>query len=96
MPGSAGFHDLEEARECCPTLSPSLGLLSPWLRLLSLQAATAEAVASDPIEYVDPTACQGRTVYIYPLPARFNRALVEQCQTLLPWYNMCPHFLVRA
>ena len=33
-------------------------------------------------------------MYIYPLPQKFNRELLEQCEVMLPWYNMCPHFQV--
>lgn len=82
----------EDAKEA-PPAPVSQGPVSSEDAAAKIVAATAEAVARDPVQAADPVQCRGKTVYIYPLPARFNRALVEQCQTLLPWYNMCPHFL---
>ncbi|XP_024517501.1 xyloglucan galactosyltransferase MUR3-like isoform X2 [Selaginella moellendorffii] len=37
------------------------------------------------------TRCRGRYVYMYTLPASFNRGLLEQCDRLSVWTNMCPH-----
>ncbi|XP_024526349.1 xyloglucan-specific galacturonosyltransferase 1-like [Selaginella moellendorffii] len=36
--------------------------------------------------------CSGRAIYIYKLPERFNRAILEQCGTFLPWFSMCDYF----
>ncbi|CAI6000224.1 unnamed protein product [Closterium sp. NIES-65] len=55
--------------------------------------AEAEAVAADPVgEPIDVEGCRGRTVYIHKLAQAYNRGLVEQCATLLPWFSICPHF----
>ncbi|KAK7308456.1 hypothetical protein VNO77_42062 [Canavalia gladiata] len=36
--------------------------------------------------------CHGsRTFYIYPLPSRFNIGLLQHCQNLNIYTNMCPH-----
>ncbi|EFJ05166.1 galactosyltransferase-like protein [Selaginella moellendorffii] len=36
-----------------------------------------------------PQDCQGRNVYVYDLPPKFNTDLLKQCETLLPWMSMC-------
>ncbi|KAG6557770.1 hypothetical protein Mapa_000537 [Marchantia paleacea] len=38
-------------------------------------------------------SCDGRYIYIYDLPRKFNADLVGQCDTLLPWFNFCDYFL---
>ncbi|CAI5974864.1 unnamed protein product [Closterium sp. NIES-65] len=69
--------------------SPSISLYSAPL----IQKAEAEAVAADPVgEPIDVEGCRGRTVYIHKLAQAYNRGLVEQCATLLPWFSICPHF----
>lgn len=39
------------------------------------------------------SSCDGRWVYLYKLPQRYNKLILEKCSTLLPWYDMCPSFL---
>ncbi|CAI5531173.1 unnamed protein product [Closterium sp. Naga37s-1] len=69
--------------------SPSISLYSAPL----IQKAEAAAVAADPVgEPIDVEGCRGRTVYIHKLAQAYNRGLVEQCATLLPWFSICPHF----
>ncbi|CAJ2649890.1 unnamed protein product [Trifolium pratense] len=38
---------------------------------------------------LDP--CLGQYIYVYDLPARFNKDLLKGCDTLMKWENMCPH-----
>jgi len=35
--------------------------------------------------------CNGRYVYMYKLPAKFNDLLLRECRELSGWTNMCPH-----
>ncbi|ONK78341.1 uncharacterized protein A4U43_C02F17530 [Asparagus officinalis] len=43
-----------------------------------------------------PTAgksCDGRRIFVYDLPPKFNRDLLSQCNNLLPWTNLCNYFV---
>ena len=35
--------------------------------------------------------CDGRYIYMYDMPARFNDDLVRDCGNLHPWLDMCPY-----
>ncbi|CAM0956919.1 unnamed protein product [Alopecurus aequalis] len=35
--------------------------------------------------------CDGRYIYMYDMPARFNDDLVRNCGNLHPWLDMCPY-----
>ncbi|KAG9455282.1 hypothetical protein H6P81_008186 [Aristolochia fimbriata] len=37
-------------------------------------------------------SCEGRGVFVYDLPPKFNRDLVQQCGNLLPWSDFCDYF----
>lgn len=37
-------------------------------------------------------SCDGRGVFVYDLPPKFNRDLVTQCGNLLPWTDLCDYF----
>lgn len=37
-------------------------------------------------------ACGGRGIYVYELPAKFNKELVEQCGEMVPWMDFCKYF----
>ncbi|KAL3680488.1 hypothetical protein R1sor_023444 [Riccia sorocarpa] len=37
-------------------------------------------------------SCEGRYIYIYDLPSRFNEDLLEQCDALHRWMNLCDYF----
>ncbi|KAL4022782.1 hypothetical protein IC575_016527 [Cucumis melo] len=34
----------------------------------------------------------GRGIYVYELPAKFNKELVEQCGEMVPWMDFCKYF----
>ncbi|KAL2621438.1 hypothetical protein R1flu_001643 [Riccia fluitans] len=40
----------------------------------------------------DLPSCDGRYIFVYNLPSRFNSDLVGQCDTLLPWFDFCDYF----
>ncbi|KAH7550301.1 hypothetical protein JRO89_XS13G0167700 [Xanthoceras sorbifolium] len=37
-------------------------------------------------------ACDGREIYVYDLPTKFNKDLVGQCGDMMPWENFCRFF----
>ncbi|XP_074333948.1 xyloglucan-specific galacturonosyltransferase 1-like [Apium graveolens] len=38
------------------------------------------------------TTCDGRGVYVYDLPPKFNKDLVAQCSHMSPWLDFCQFF----
>lgn len=36
--------------------------------------------------------CDGRGIYVYDLPSKFNTDLVGQCHDLVPWADFCEYF----
>ncbi|GKC69017.1 xyloglucan-specific galacturonosyltransferase 1-like protein [Tanacetum coccineum] len=36
--------------------------------------------------------CDGRGIYVYDLPPKFNKDLVAQCHDMVPWVDMCKYF----
>ncbi|KAF5729991.1 putative Xyloglucan galactosyltransferase KATAMARI1 [Tripterygium wilfordii] len=40
----------------------------------------------------NPATCDGRGIYVYNLPSKFNKDLVGQCGDMMPWTNFCTHF----
>ncbi|KAK8916622.1 Xyloglucan galactosyltransferase KATAMARI1 [Platanthera zijinensis] len=47
--------------------------------------ATANTTSAAP-------SCDGRGVFVYDLPAKFNKDLVAKCGELLPWSDLCEYF----
>ncbi|KAB5573581.1 hypothetical protein DKX38_000775 [Salix brachista] len=37
-------------------------------------------------------SCEGRGVYVYDLPSKFNKDLMGQCEDMMPWTNFCEYF----
>ncbi|XVF10615.1 hypothetical protein REPUB_Repub07fG0197900 [Reevesia pubescens] len=37
-------------------------------------------------------SCDGRGIYVYDLPSKFNKDLVGQCGDMIPWSNFCNYF----
>ncbi|XP_010445715.1 PREDICTED: probable xyloglucan galactosyltransferase GT20 [Camelina sativa] len=37
-------------------------------------------------------SCEGKGVYVYDLPSKFNRDLLVDCIDMVPWTNMCKFF----
>lgn len=33
--------------------------------------------------------CEGRGIYVYDLPSKFNKDLVDKCNEMMPWLNFC-------
>jgi hypothetical protein len=40
---------------------------------------------------VDAGACEDGLLYVYDLPWEFNHDLVDDCESLWPWYSFCPY-----
>ncbi|CAN6229254.1 unnamed protein product [Urochloa humidicola] len=40
---------------------------------------------------IDAGACEAGLVYVYDLPPEFNHDLVDDCESLWPWYSFCPY-----
>ncbi|WCJ26267.1 Exostosin family protein [Euphorbia peplus] len=40
----------------------------------------------------DQEMCDGRGIYVYDLPSKFNKDLVGQCGDMIPWTDFCKHF----
>lgn len=40
--------------------------------------------------------CEGRGIYVYDLPAKFNKDLVTQCHEMMPWMDFCKFFSNQA
>lgn len=40
----------------------------------------------------NPAMCDGRGIYVYDLPTKFNKDLVGQCRDMIPWTDLCKHF----
>ncbi|KAJ8766164.1 hypothetical protein K2173_021681 [Erythroxylum novogranatense] len=38
------------------------------------------------------TACEGRGLYVYDLPSKFNKDLIGQCGDMIPWADFCKYF----
>ncbi|KAH7668934.1 Exostosin-like protein [Dioscorea alata] len=36
--------------------------------------------------------CEGRTIYVYDLPPKFNKDITSQCNDMLPWMELCEFF----
>lgn len=36
--------------------------------------------------------CDGRGIYVYDLPSKFNKDLVGQCRDMVPWMDFCKYF----
>ncbi|CAN4095242.1 unnamed protein product [Withania somnifera] len=39
------------------------------------------------------TICDGRGIYVYELPKKFNKDLVSQCADMIPWVDLCNYFI---
>ncbi|KAI3707009.1 hypothetical protein L6452_25164 [Arctium lappa] len=39
----------------------------------------------------NPNQCDGRGIYVYKLPPKFNKDLVAQCHDMVPWVDMCKY-----
>ncbi|CAN8272872.1 unnamed protein product [Cochlearia groenlandica] len=39
-----------------------------------------------------PQSCEGRGVYVYDLPSKFNKDLLVECNDILPGVNLCSYF----
>ncbi|OMO58680.1 hypothetical protein COLO4_34446 [Corchorus olitorius] len=37
-------------------------------------------------------SCDGKGIYVYDLPSKFNKDLVGQCGDMIPWTNFCKYF----
>ncbi|XP_062185388.1 xyloglucan galactosyltransferase XLT2-like [Phragmites australis] len=40
---------------------------------------------------VDAAACKAGLIYVYDLPLEFNHDLIDDCESLWPWYSFCPY-----
>jgi hypothetical protein len=35
--------------------------------------------------------CDGKYMYVYELPEEYNKELAARCETLFPWFSLCPY-----
>ncbi|GMH28875.1 hypothetical protein Nepgr_030718 [Nepenthes gracilis] len=42
------------------------------------------------------SGCVGRGIYVYELPPKFNKDLINQCNEMLPWIDFCKFFANKA
>ncbi|VVB09483.1 unnamed protein product [Arabis nemorensis] len=40
----------------------------------------------------NPGSCEGKGLYVYDLPSKFNKDLLVECVDMVPWTNMCKFF----
>ncbi|CAI9288879.1 unnamed protein product [Lactuca saligna] len=40
----------------------------------------------------NPNQCEGRGIYVYELPPKFNKELATDCHNMVPWVDMCKYF----
>ncbi|KFK40513.1 hypothetical protein AALP_AA2G005500 [Arabis alpina] len=40
----------------------------------------------------NPGSCEGKGVYVYDLPSKFNKDLLGECSDMVPWANFCGFF----
>ncbi|CAH2048152.1 unnamed protein product [Thlaspi arvense] len=40
----------------------------------------------------NPGSCEGKGVYVYDLPSKFNKDLLGECSDMVPWVNLCSFF----
>lgn len=90
-------HHINTTRLLKFTLFTSLIIAASCLLILyfkfSTTTTTVTATATTTITTkTTTTKCDGSgPFYIYPLPSRFNLGLLEHCQNLNIYTNMCPH-----
>ncbi|KAF3448554.1 hypothetical protein FNV43_RR09267 [Rhamnella rubrinervis] len=41
---------------------------------------------------INHAGCDGRGIFVYDLPSKFNKDLVGQCGDVVPWMDFCKHF----
>ncbi|KMT05297.1 hypothetical protein BVRB_7g174350 [Beta vulgaris subsp. vulgaris] len=39
-----------------------------------------------------PISCEGRGIYVYDLPSKFNKDLVAKCNEIMSWFDFCKYF----
>ncbi|CAA0312197.1 unnamed protein product [Arabidopsis thaliana] len=39
-----------------------------------------------------PGSCEGKGVYVYDLPSKFNKDLLRECSDMVPWADFCNYF----
>ena len=37
-------------------------------------------------------SCQGQGIYVYDLPSKFNKDLLQECSDMVLWVNFCSYF----
>ncbi|CAN6856605.1 unnamed protein product [Brassica oleracea] len=37
-------------------------------------------------------SCEGKGIYVYDLPSKFNKDLLGECSDMVPWANFCSYF----
>lgn len=66
------------------------GVMDVMEQLRSSGAPTSDTVRQKGVPDLD--SCQGRRVYIYDLPSKFNADIVANCDTIISWHRLCPFF----
>ncbi|KAL1192042.1 Xyloglucan-specific galacturonosyltransferase 1 [Cardamine amara subsp. amara] len=40
----------------------------------------------------NPRSCEGKGIYVYDLPSKFNKNLLGECSDMVPWADFCSYF----
>ncbi|KAM1068325.1 hypothetical protein ACFX2B_000308 [Malus domestica] len=65
-------------------------------RINTSTTAIAAATTTTKSPFTVPTCYPSVSVYVYPLPAKFNLGLLDNCHILNVYTNMCPHVANRG
>lgn len=79
-------------REESKRLEQQWGIVAVQSYMRQLRASAAKGVHVTG----ERGSCDGRGVYVYDLPSKFNRDLVAACGDLLPWADLCKYFANEA
>jgi xyloglucan galactosyltransferase MUR3 len=87
------YFKVQSSKNLCPLLFPFSMLLSLVLYFsqssyLSLLTNTPDFPLVSLVQTIDP--CIGRYIYVYDLPEQFNAEILDDCQNLSLWFDMCP------
>ncbi|XP_022976739.1 xyloglucan-specific galacturonosyltransferase 1-like [Cucurbita maxima] len=77
---TAGSGDEEEIMNAMKAIEEQLRRQRSWM---SVSTGNNNVGAAE---------CGGKGIYVYELPAKFNKELVEQCGEMVPWMDFCKHF----
>ncbi|WOL17029.1 xyloglucan-specific galacturonosyltransferase 1-like [Canna indica] len=78
---------VEPAGESNGTDSENIKAVQRYMKILRSLASKTTDTAATP-----RGSCDGRGIFVYELPTKFNKDLMAQCSDLLPWSDLCKFF----